>query len=118
MKTHLIMTLIPTFKTAEDKQIFDQVFTSKLEEYRTYFLRTAKEFFGCWDADALTTKQIDLISSVTSNMLYAAYDELKKQRLEYEENADDFYYSPSRLKEGVKEALVEFHAEQTEDQTS
>jgi hypothetical protein len=109
------MTSIPTFKTPEDKRIFDQAFTAKLAEYRSYFLQTAKELLGYWDADALTTQQLDLISSVTSNMLYAAYDELKKQCPEYEENADDFFYSPTRLKEGVKQAMTEFHSEQTDN---
>ena len=112
------MSSIPTFKTPEDKKIFNQVFTTKLAEYRSYFLQVAKELLGYWDADSLTTQQLDLISSVTSNMLYSAYDELKKQCPEYQENADDFFYSPTRLKEGMKQALTEFYAEQTEEQTS
>lgn len=118
METHLTMTSIPTFKTPKDKQIFDQAFTAKLAGYRNYFLQTAKELLGYWDADALTSQQFDFISSVTSNMLYSAYDELKKQCPEYQENADDFFYSPTRLKEGMKQALTEFHAEQTEEQAS
>lgn len=112
------MSSIPTFKTPEDKKIFDQVFTAKLAEYRSYFLQTAKELLCYWDADELTSQQLDLISSVTNNMLYSAYDELKKQRPEYAENADDFFYSPTRLKEGMKQALTEFHAEQTEEHAS
>lgn len=114
------MTSIPTFKTPEDKKIFDQVFTAKLTEYSSYFLQVSKEFFGYWgeDANALKTQQLDFICSVTSNMLYAAYDELKKQCPEYAESADDFFYSPARLKEGMKEALTEFHAEQTKEQAS
>ena len=112
------MSSIPTFKTPEDKKIFNQVFTTKLAEYRSYFLQVAKELLGYWDADSLTTQQLDLISSVTSNLLYSAYDELKKQCPEYAENADDFFYSPTRLKEGMKQALTEFHAEQTEEQAS
>lgn len=112
------MSSIPTFKTPEDKKIFDQVFTAKLAEYRSYFLKTSKEFLGYLDANALTSQQFDFICSVTSNMLYAAYDELKKQCPEYAENADDFFYSPTRLKEGMKEALTEFYAEQIDEQAS
>ena len=116
------MSSIPTFKTPEDKKIFDQAFTAKLAEYRSYFFQTARELLGYLYADALTPQQLDFISSVTSNMLYSAYDELKKQRPEYQENADDFFYSPTRLKEGMKEALTEFHleilGEQIEEQAS
>lgn len=114
------MSSIPTFKTLEDKQIFNDVFNTKLAEYRTYFLHTASQLLGYWedDANALKARQLDFICSVTGNMLYAAYDELKKQRPEYAEDADDFFYSPTRLKEGIKEALTEFYAEQIDEQAS
>lgn len=103
------MSNIPTFKTPEDKQLFDQLFTEKLAEYRSYFLQTAKELLGYWDADALTSQQLEFLSTVTSTMLYAAQDELKVQRSEYKKD-DDIYYSISGLKNVVKEALADYNS--------
>ena len=100
------MATIPAFRTPEDKQLFDQLFTAKLAEYRSYFLQTAKELLGYWDADALTSQQLDFLSSVTSSMFYAAQEELKIQRPEYKED-DELFYSPFKVKDWVKEAIAE-----------
>jgi len=98
---------IPNFKSQHDWEAFTQIFDSQWHCRRALLNRVKDDMFPNTSWNGLTSKSIEVINDIVTNLLYDVEREFKETHQDYKTADDDLFIPYRSFKENVTEALKE-----------
>ena len=98
---------IPHFKSNHDWEAFTQIFDSQWHCKKALLDRVKDDMFPNTSWHGLTSKSIEVINDIVTNLLYDVEREFKETHQDYKTADDDLFIPYRSFKENVLEALNE-----------
>jgi len=98
---------IPNFKSNHDWEAFTQIFDSQWHCKKALLDRVKDDMFPNTSWNGLTSKSIEVINDIVSNLVYECERQFKETRPEYKTDDDELFIPYRSFKENVTEALKE-----------
>ena len=96
---------IPNFKSQQDWEAFTQIFDSQWHYKKALLDRVKDDMFPNTSWNGLTSKSIEVINDIVSNLVYEVEREFKENHPEYKTSDDEMFIPYRSFKENVTEAL-------------
>jgi len=98
---------IPNFKSQHDWEAFTQIFDSQWHCRRALLNRVKDDMFPNTSWNGLTSKSIEVINDIVTNLLYDVDRKFKETHQDYKTEDDELFIPYRSFKENVTEALKE-----------
>jgi hypothetical protein len=98
---------IPHFKSNHDWEAFTQIFDSQWHCKRALLNRVKDDMFPNTSWNGLTSKSIEVINDIVTNLLYDVDRKFKETHQDYKTEDDELFIPYRTFKENVLEALNE-----------
>ena len=98
---------IPHFKSQHDWEAFTQIFDSQWHCKKALLDRVKDDMFPNTSWHGLTSKSIEVINDIVSNLVYEVEREFKETHQDYKTSDDELFIPYRSFKENVAEALKE-----------
>ena len=98
---------IPHFKSQHDWEAFTQIFDSQWHCKKALLDRVKDDMFPNTSWNGLTSKSIEVINDIVTNLLYDVERQFKETHQDYKTEDDDIFIPYRSFKENVLEALNE-----------
>ena len=98
---------IPHFKSNHDWEAFTQIFDSQWHCKRALLNRVKDDLFPNTSWNGLTSKSIEVINDIVTNLLYDVDRKFKETHQDYKTDDDELFIPYRSFKENVTEALKE-----------
>jgi hypothetical protein len=98
---------IPHFKSNHDWEAFTQIFDSQWHCKRALLNRVKDDMFPNTSWNGLTSKSIEVINDIVTNLLYDVDRKFKETHQDYKTEDDELFIPYRSFKENVAEALKE-----------
>jgi len=98
---------IPHFKSQHDWESFTQIFDSQWHCKKALLDRVKDDMFPNTSWNGITSKSIEVIDNIVSNLVYEVEREFKENHPEYKTSDDEMFIPYRSFKENVLEALNE-----------
>ena len=96
---------IPHFKSQHDWEAFTQIFDSQWHCKKALLDRVKDDMFPNTSWNGLTSKSIEVINDIVTNLLYDVDRKFKETHQDYKTEDDDLFIPYRSFKENVAEAL-------------
>jgi hypothetical protein len=96
---------IPHFKSQHDWEAFTQIFDSQWHCKKAPLDRVKDDMFPNTSWNGLTSKSIEVINDIVTNLLYDVDRKFKETHQDYKTADDDLFIPYRSFKENVTEAL-------------
>jgi len=96
---------IPHFKSQHDWEAFTQIFDSQWHCKKALLDRVKDDMFPNTSWNGLTSKSIEVINDIVTNLLYDVDRKFKETHQDYKTADDDLFIPYRSFKENVTEAL-------------
>jgi len=96
---------IPHFKSQHDWEAFTQIFDSQWHCKKALLDRVKDDMFPNTSSNGLTSKSIEVINDIVTNLLYDVDRKFKETHQDYKTADDDLFIPYRSFKENVTEAL-------------
>ena len=96
---------IPNFKSNHDWEAFTQIFDSQWHCKKALLDRVKDDMFPNTSWNGLTSKSIEVINDIVTNLLYDVDRKFKETHQDYKTADDDVFIPYRSFKENVTEAL-------------
>ena len=96
---------IPNFKSQHDWEAFTQIFDSQWHCKKALLDRVKDDMFPNTSWNGLTSKSIEVIDDIVTNLLYDVERQFKETHQDYKTADDDMFIPYRSFKENVTEAL-------------
>ena len=96
---------IPHFKSQHDWEAFTQIFDSQWHCKLALLNRVKDDMFPNTSWNGLTSKSIEVINDIVSNILYDVDRKFKETHQDYKTEDDEMFIPYRSFKENVTEAL-------------
>ena len=96
---------IPHFKSQHDWEAFTQIFDSQWHCKKALLDRVKDDMFPNTSWNGLTSKSIEVINDIVTNLLYEVEREFKETHQDYKTEDDELFIPYRSFKENVAEAL-------------
>ena len=98
---------IPHFKSQHDWEAFTQIFDSQWHCKKALLDRVKDDMFPNTSWNGLTSKSIEVINDIVTNLLYDVDRKFKETHQDYKTEDDELFIPYRSFKENVTEALKE-----------
>jgi len=98
---------IPHFKSQHDWEAFTQIFDSQWHCKKALLDRVKDDMFPNTSWNGLTSKSIEVINDIVTNLLYDVDRKFKETHQDYKTEDDELFIPYRSFKENVAEALKE-----------
>jgi len=98
---------IPHFKSQHDWEAFTQIFDSQWHCKKALLDRVKDDMFPNTSWHGLTSKSIEVIDNIVSNLVYEVERQFKETHQDYKTEDDELFIPYRSFKENVLEALNE-----------
>ena len=98
------MSDIPDFKSTNDEEIYQTIFSEKLNDYYMLMSAVRARFFPNYNWDNLTGDTLSVLRDMATMLIYNATEEFRKQVPGYE---DEVFIPKSTFQDQVTKALKE-----------
>ena len=98
---------IPHFKSQHDWEAFTQIFDSQWHCKKALLDRVKDDMFPNTSWNGLTSKSIEVINDIVTNLLYDVDRKFKETHQDYKTEDDELFIPYRSFKENVLEALNE-----------
>ena len=98
---------IPNFKSQHDWEAFTQIFDSQWHCKLALLNRVKDDMFPNTSWHGLTSKSIEVINDIVSNLVYDVDRKFKETHQDYKTDDDEIFIPYRTFKENVLEALNE-----------
>ena len=98
---------IPHFKSQHDWEAFTQIFDSQWHCKKALLDRVKDDMFPNTSWNGLTSKSIEVINDIVTNLLYDVDRKFKETHQDYKSEDDELFIPYRSFKENVAEALKE-----------
>jgi len=98
---------IPHFKSQHDWEAFTQIFDSQWHCKKALLDRVKDDMFPNTSWHGLTSKSIEVINDIVTNLLYDVDRKFKETHQDYKTEDDELFIPYRSFKENVLEALNE-----------
>jgi len=98
---------IPHFKSNHDWEAFTQIFDQQWHCKKALLDRVKDDMFPNTSWNGLTSKSIEVINDIVTNLLYDVDRKFKETHQDYKTEDDDLFIPYKSFKENVAEALKE-----------
>jgi hypothetical protein len=95
---------IPDFKSTNDEEIYQTIFSEKLNDYYMLMSAVRARFFPNYNWDQLTGDTLSVLRDMTAMLVYNTTEEFRKQVPDYE---DEVFIPKSTFQDQVTKALKE-----------
>ena len=96
---------IPHFKSNHDWEAFTQIFDSQWHCKKALLDRVKDDMFPNTSWNGLTSKSIEVINDIVTNLLYDVDRKFKETHQDYKTEDDELFIPYRSFKENVTEAL-------------
>ena len=96
---------IPHFKSNHDWEAFTQIFDSQWHCKKALLDRVKDDMFPNTSWNGLTSKSIEVINDIVTNLLYDVDRKFKETHQDYKTDDDELFIPYRSFKENVTEAL-------------
>ena len=96
---------IPHFKSQHDWEAFTQIFDSQWHCKKALLDRVKDDMFPNTSWNGLTSKSIEVINDIVTNLLYDVDRKFKETHQDYKTEDDELFIPYRSFKENVTEAL-------------
>jgi len=96
---------IPHFKSQHDWEAFTQIFDSQWHCKKALLDRVKDDMFPNTSWNGLTSKSIEIINDIVTNLLYDVDRKFKETHQDYKTEDDELFIPYRSFKENVTEAL-------------
>ena len=96
---------IPHFKSNHDWEAFTQIFDSQWHCKKALLDRVKDDMFPNTSWNGLTSKSIEVINDIVTNLLYDVDRKFKETHQDYKTSDDELFIPYRSFKENVTEAL-------------
>ena len=98
---------IPHFKSQHDWEAFTQIFDSQWHCKKALLDRVKDDMYPNTSWNGLTSKSIEVINDIVTNLLYDVDRKFKETHQDYKTDEDDVFIPYRSFKENVTDALKE-----------
>ena len=98
---------IPHFKSGHDWEAFTSIFDQQWHCKKALLDRVKDDMFPNTSWHGLTSKSIEVINDIVTNLIYEVETEFKKTHKDYKTEDDEIFIPYRSFKENVLEALNE-----------
>jgi hypothetical protein len=98
---------IPHFKSNHDWEAFTQIFDQQWHCKKALLDRVKDDMFPNTSWNGLTSKSIEVINDIVTNLLYDVDRKFKETHQDYKTEDDELFIPYRSFKENVAEALLE-----------